>query len=638
MKTDPSADEILDFGKAAPHRKQMDRTILLWIFLTALLIRTVWIVQYQQSPLFNYPLLDFTFFEARAQEINEGRFFSDTYLFNPLYPFFLAGVQRVFGADLFFPRLIQVVLGSFNPLLVYCIGLFAFSRISARFGAFLTAVYLPLVYFDGILMATSLITFLMLAVTCLLIYARNSTREWLYLPIGILMGFLVLGRPNFLLVMAGLTLWIVVSEPQANIYRRINRALIFACSAFVIVSPITIHYWLQNGEFILVAPHGGINFFIGNNPDATGTYMSIPGVSDLPGQQIIDSQKKASEALGHEASASEASQYWMDRSIEFIRNHPSRFAGLLVRKIALFWNATEIPSEYSFHFDREFHSVLRLPFPNFGWIGPLGLLGIVIGHFFRRHCWRERILPIGISFLLMVSVILFFVHARYRMAVTPFICLFAGVTLETAITNWRMKQFKNLSLIGLALIPAFYFCHLDLVPRNDLPGYFNLANAYYQARNLKDAEKCLRYILTRSETLSTWMFWGTIQQEAGKNKQAEAAYKRALQLDPNHYEAMLNLAILCTQSNRQPEAVAWLEKAENMYPNRPEAILNLAMLFYSCDKSEQAISCLARLSDMEMDLAMRGQVDHLQSLVERKIRISGVEQNQQHQEKERRPD
>ncbi|MCD4655591.1 glycosyltransferase family 39 protein, partial [bacterium] len=243
---------------------------LLWIFLLALVLRMVWILQYQQSPMFNYPLLDFTFFDQRAHEILSGQWFSKDYLFNPLYPLYLVLIYPIFGTDLFFPRLIQAVLGAFNVILVFHIARYSFNRSTAFFSAILTAIYLPLIYFDAILMATSLITFLLLSLTVCLISAQAQNKFLLYFLSGTLMGFVILGRPNFLLLLVALFVWIIASAPETGILKNIYKCFLFFVGVLLIISPITIHYWFADQEFIIVAPHGGINFYIGNNPEATG--------------------------------------------------------------------------------------------------------------------------------------------------------------------------------------------------------------------------------------------------------------------------------------------------------------------------------------------------------------------------------
>ena len=197
---------------------------LLWVFLAALTLRMIWLFQYQHSPFFNNPSLDFTYFNIRAREILQGQWFSDTYLFNPLYPIFLAAIYPIFGTDLFFPRLVQALLGASSTILVYHIATRSFDRRTGLISAGLLAIYLPLVYYDGILMASSLLSFLLLLAVFLLMRAHDSAGNGksflLYPAAGAVFGLVLLGRPNFLLPAGLLSIWAAFShtpsQPRRN--------------------------------------------------------------------------------------------------------------------------------------------------------------------------------------------------------------------------------------------------------------------------------------------------------------------------------------------------------------------------------------------------------------------------------------
>jgi len=591
---------------------------VIWIFLLALVLRMLWIMQYQQSPLFNYPLLDFTFFSSRAHEILAGHWFSDNYLFNPLYPLYLSLVYTIFGTDLFFPRLIQAVLGSINVLLVFRIAIYAFDRSTAVYAAILTATFLPLIYFDAILMSTCLITFLVLCTSVLLIHAQNRNQNILYLASGILFGFVILGRPNFLLLIIPFSIWIFISETATSLIRKIAKISLFTSVALLVISPITIHHWFQNHEFIIVAPHGGINFYIGNNPEATGTYMSIPGISDLPGKQVLDSQRLASESLGRELTSDEVSQYWINKSKVFFSQQPIAAIKLFLRKIALYWNKREIPSEYSLDFDSNFHSFLRLPLPTFAILGPLGLVGLLMFFFNRSNNWSRASLPILVIAGMMVAVIIFFVHARYRMTVVPWISILGGYAISEFVVLLKSRSWRNLSLYLVLLIPSTAFCNLDLVNRNDLPGYYNLANAYYQAGNNQMAIHWLETILDKSESVKTRLLLGNIQMEIHDLDAAKNNFRTILNIDSHNYEALLNLAIILTQQQEFENAYKLFKYGIMLDREKPEAYFNLAILLSNQERITEAITILDKTSKLKMTTRFREQITSLKSALKKR--------------------
>lgn len=598
-------------------KKSLDNLLVVWIFLIALSLRMIWLVQYQQSPTFDYPLLDFTFFQARANAYLNGQFFSEGYLFNPLYPMFLALVFKLFGHDLFFPRLIQVLLGSANVFMVFRLGKHAFDRYAALCAALLTAVYLPLIYFDAILMATSLITFLLLAGINGIVSAQRTGHIAWYILSGAGMGLVVLGRPNFLIVALVIALWIITLASHGTAWRRLGMGALFLGCIFLVISPITIHHWRTHKEFILVAPHGGINFYIGNNPDATGTYYSVPGISDNPGQQVRDSIDRVSEILGHPATASEASAYWMQQSIQFVKDDPGAFIRLFLRKLALYWNKSELPSEYSIDFDSRFHSVLRWPLPWFGFLGPLAITGIFFCVVFHRQKRRESVLLLAILGSMMFAVVLFFVHARYRMTSIPFICLFAGLAMAEFVRQLTAGNRRVLIPGLLILAAAAVFCNLRLFEPNPLPGYYNLASASYRAGDMPSAERWLTTILEQSESIKSRFLLGTIQQETGRTAMAEKNYRMILKQDPTHYDAALSLGVVLTQQGKIDQAEDIFRRGVEIDPDRPEARLNWAVLALKNDQLNVVSQQINILKTMPLNRKLQQQISQLEHLLKK---------------------
>jgi len=102
---------------------RVDRAALA-IFLAALAARLLHLWFLRESPLFSHLLVDSVSFQARALDFLSGRWLPREGAFYqaPLYPFFLAGVYRLFGVSLLAARIAQALLGSGTAVLVYLIG------------------------------------------------------------------------------------------------------------------------------------------------------------------------------------------------------------------------------------------------------------------------------------------------------------------------------------------------------------------------------------------------------------------------------------------------------------------------------------------------------------------------------------
>ena len=52
--------------------------------------------------------------------------------------------------------------------------------------------------------------------------------------------------------------------------------LLLILSAAAVISPWTLRNYRVHGEWILISSNGGINFWIGNNEQATGEFIEPP--------------------------------------------------------------------------------------------------------------------------------------------------------------------------------------------------------------------------------------------------------------------------------------------------------------------------------------------------------------------------
>src|SRR4029453_15773682 len=101
---------------------------------------------------------------------------------------------------------------------------------------------------------------------------------------------------------------------------------------------------------------------------------------------------------------------------------------LLAKKIYLFCHAYERGDNQSFNFTRAEIPALRWIPLTFGLVFPLAMLGLWVT---RREGGRMGIVPLH-ALCYAAGVILFFVTARYRLAVVPALLLLAAAALGWA--------------------------------------------------------------------------------------------------------------------------------------------------------------------------------------------------------------
>jgi len=177
------------------------------------------------------------------------------------YPAFLAVFYRLFGDRQWIPLVVQVLLNSIVPLLIY-------SAVRARVGereALVAAVLVACFSFNTVYASTqtsdSVCTVLIVASVVLFMRAQVSGSLGTYVVSGVLAGAAMQVRPNLLL----LPLWLaalawLLMRPRPSV------AHLAACAAaaFLVIAPWTIRNARLTGRFIPASAHGGIQLWYGS--------------------------------------------------------------------------------------------------------------------------------------------------------------------------------------------------------------------------------------------------------------------------------------------------------------------------------------------------------------------------------------
>ena len=166
-----------------------------------------------------------------------------------------------------------------------------------------------------------------------------------------------------------------------------------------------------------------------------------------------DAERLAEQAIGHELSAREVSQFWMSRAWEEIRQSPSRWLQLMLAKTFMVFNRYEVPDVESMYVCRDYSWPLKLlgPLWHFGILCPLAVWGIVV----TRDQWRRLWLYYLLILVMVAAVVLFFILGRYRQPLVPLLILFAAIGL---CDLWRVIRDKDWSGIRGTAGRSLGFC------------------------------------------------------------------------------------------------------------------------------------------------------------------------------------
>lgn len=377
--------------------------------LWALAAGTAVAVQVQASPFGNRPIVDERMYVEWARRIAGGELMGgDVFFFDPLWAYVLALLLVVTKGSLLACRLFGVALFAGTVELVYrtAARLFGSERLALGAAA-CTALYGPLAFASGFLLKEPLTIHLVAWAAFLMVHVEG--RRWV-LP-GLLFGLLALLRGNFLLVSP---LVFIAARRQAG----------WAALGLALPLALCLSHNLAYGQFVVTTAHGGANFWLGNNPESSGTYEAPAFIVARPASELSGFKAEAEARVGRPLTHAESSRYWLGQGLRFWAEHPLDALGLLFRKTRLMLHDYEVPDNYALTcFRGWFAPALWLAPLSWGVLFGLALLGMV-------HAWRSQPLarPVVLFAVLYgASVMVFFVFDRYRVPLAPLLCLFAAV-------------------------------------------------------------------------------------------------------------------------------------------------------------------------------------------------------------------
>jgi 4-amino-4-deoxy-L-arabinose transferase-like glycosyltransferase len=537
--------------------------------LLASILRIVYLLPLRGHPLFDEAHRDSIAYVERAREILNGDFWGSGVYFHsaPLYPYFLALIMGPAGATgLWWVRVVQALLSGVTAGLLSLTALRLFGRAAAVATAVMAILYAPFLFYAGELLEITLTMFFLALAAWVM--AREKLSDPGLIGVGALLGAAALGKPNLLLLAPLLLLHLgflrPLRKPLAWPWRR---GLLLTLGVLLLVMPFTLRNRLVGDDWVLISSNGGINLFIGNNPQASGGFQ-VP--TAMQADLENSSRSVASRALGKELSPSETSRFWGGRAWHFMKSRPADAAALLWRKTGLLIGAYEIPNHFNFYFFREYLApVLRWPLAGYTLVLPLGVLGLIFG--LRRN--RAARLAAASLLLIAASVVLFFVTSRYRLPVLIWLLPFAGHGLVMLLRMLRERRWRLLPLALALLVGVGLLMQLPLVGVKDFHDDFVVLAHYWSGKG--GWEKAAHYnreaLRQNDRSAMAWQNLGYALTQLGVEEEdtdrAEECYYKALELDPTNAYAYGNLAHVYFMWNRPELFSICLERALLLDPS-----------------------------------------------------------------------
>ncbi len=579
--------------------KNLDRYALL-IFLGALALRLLYLYQIQNSPFLNYPQIDALWHHLWAKSIASGNILGDEVFFRaPLYPYFLGLIYSIFGEGPIAPRIIQSILGSLSCVLIYLIALRLFNRRTALMAGIIAAIYSVLIYFDNELLITSLFVFLVLLFFYLSINTQiSSSKKRLYL-IGLVMGLAAIARPTVLITLPILVVYLFFYRVKPIRFKNklIGVAILFA-GILTAILPVTIRNYAVGNDIVLISYQGGVNFWIGNNEQADGKTAGAPGHFKAVGRYEdnvkYSAEKVAEMDTGREMKPPELSSYWYSRGFKFIFENPGEFMSLTLKKLYFTWNAYEIESNRNLYTQREhssllrillWHNVLGLPF---GILAPLAIAGIVLAF---RNWKRTYFLLIGFLFSYQLILLTFFVTARFRVPMLPFMIILAAMALDYAIHN-RRKISKLITPV-IVFAVSIVVCNTTLFgvkPAEESRTIQSKASIFLRQGQVDSAIVYAQKAIDENpDDPAGYNFLGTAYEMAGKHQEAVNTFEKAVDLNLQNAYGYNHLGYNYYELGQLEKAVVKYRQAIHIDSTVVDAYVYLGNIYRDLGKQSMAL-------------------------------------------------
>ncbi len=582
--------------------KKLDLVFFLCFVVGAYAIRLLYLFQIKDNPFFIPRSLDPLFYHSWAISLSQGNWIGDDIFQGmPLYAYFLALVYKLLGVDLFAARAIQMVFAACTCGLIYLTGSCTMNRLCGLIASLCAILYKPFIFYDGMIIGTSITIFLY---TLNLFVAARFIRSfswWLAVLWGILTGIAALSRPGIMLFPIVTTLVYILRKDHFSRSIMLKRFVVVILFMFAVVSVATLRNYMISGQYVTLTAHSGLNYFIGNNKEATGKFHAPAGVGRQSNKMYENSRAIAQKELGRDLTPAEVSAYWKHKANQFILYHPVQFMLLLGKKIYLFWQGGEVADFRNIEFFKRFSALMRAKLLSFYLIVPWAIIGMILSLFLNRY------IPLLHCFLwsYFATLLMYFINSRYRLAVLSVLLLFAAygvvATFKCLKKNIKIFSLLMIGIAGLYAILGFnmekpnladdynelaswymtdqhdydkaialYHQALRLDPNNQYV-YFNLGKAYFSLNRIDEAlEQFGKALELNKKDFESMNFYGILLSKKGMHDRAIDFFERAISLQPDYYIALNNMAAVYRLMGDEQNALKTWNRSLTVNPDQPD--------------------------------------------------------------------
>ncbi|MCE5230271.1 tetratricopeptide repeat protein [bacterium] len=569
-----------------------------WLALAAIIavsaaLRLAYLHQFIADPSLRVPVVDAVFHDYWARGIVTGDWTTMRGCPNPLiaftpfakppgYTYFLSAIYAAAGPSPILAVIaVQMAMGLLNVALTWWLARWLMGRACGLIAAAIMGGYWLLIYFEGELLDPALTITLTLLVALAVKRWLTHPRATAALLIGVLAGLLALVRSNYLpmiaLLAVGATLAARKRLPARSVWGHAALVLLGAAAAIL---PVTLRNWTVGKEFVLISANGGINLYIGNNPKADLQTASFPELDKLlhtVGWSHFDDLaivQAVEEKLGRKLGYNGVSRYFTGLALDYIRRHPGRTLSLTARRAARLLGPVEYSNNKVIALEREDSPLLRRLPGNFTMILALAVIGMLQ---WPPSPNKRRFIIFMLAYLLVLylSYVLFFLEARFRIPMLPFLAIFAAMGIVKMSGLVARREWLPLAA-RLAAATAVYVALWWLTPgyKPDAAYYHLLRSTQYAT--VKNIDRCREeieksYQACSGRDPSVALQLARVYLAQGRGDDSIAMFERAVTLKRDFFDAYLDMGQALASLGRLERAQEAFQRALALHPDSAPA-------------------------------------------------------------------
>ena len=571
--------------------------ILVIIFL-AVLFRLIYFSEYVNSEIYPISLTsDSGYYYIWGREIAAGDILGNSVFQKwPLYAYLLGFVFKFISSSISIIYAGQLLLGVLNCVLVFLIAKKFFGSGAGFIAGLLSATYGIFIFYEGLLIYSSLSIFLNSLWFLIFLHIKDRLGLARLFWLGIFLGVCTVTQANVILLGFMCVFWVIYKEKMRPGVALKNLSFFFAGVACILAVVASRNYLVER-RFTLLTGNTGLNFFVGNNPQAGGLFLVPEFLTPTAKGMLDESASIVRLEAGPQVKTKEISEFWFEKTVDFIKDNPIVFTKLTLKKLLYLASPNEFIFESEWGYLRDSVGILKFLFTDLTLIMPFAFLGF----FVNLKRWRSTIyLYLGIvSFSL--SILLFFMQTKFRLVLVPFLIIFASSGIYFLWGKIIREKTLARKFLFIAIAISLFLLSLwwrSTVVKSVSIGYGVSSSDYYLSQagickrsgDYKGALEQLKLAQLSSpdNPILTYAF-GDVYLNMGDYHAAEEMFLMDIKGRPLNINAYYQLGRTYNLQEDFKGAEELLKRALNMAPNDPWLHSQLGMAYKGQERDDWAI-------------------------------------------------